>query len=160
MTSRRTSGLATLALVLCAAPAVADPFGHSAAMRRFESGNYYVHASFGNGVDAEFLVDTGSSYVAVSKATFERLERVSAVTYLRQITGSMANGDLVRVPVYRVAYLSLGETCLLRDIEVTVMPGNTRDILGLSALSKVQPFAMQLDPPVLLLSNCELPPIS
>jgi hypothetical protein len=66
----------------------------------------------------------------------------------------MANGKRLNVAVYRVASLKLGENCVLTDVEVAVMPGATRDILGLSALRKVEPFALQLEPPVLYLSSC------
>ena len=100
------------------------------------------------------LVDTGSGYVALTRATFARIKDLPGVTYLREITGSMANGKQLNVPVYRVASLKLGESCVLTDVEVAVMPGATRDILGLSALRKVEPFALQLEPPVLYLSSC------
>lgn len=153
--------LLIVAMMLPGASAVAaERFGYSAAMQEVDSGNYYVHGDFGHGVETDFLVDTGSGYVALSRQTFERLERDTTVSYLREITGRMANGKLLRVPVYRVASLKLGDSCTLTDIEVTVMPGGDRNILGLSALRKAQPFAMQLSPPVLLLSNCGAEPVT
>lgn len=148
------------AMLMSTGAMAADRFAYSAAMQQVDSGNYYVHGDFGNGVETDFLVDTGSGYVALSRQTFERLERDTTVDYLREITGRMANGKLLRVPVYRVASLKLGDSCTLTDIEVTVMPGGDRNILGLSALRKAQPFAMQLSPPVLLLSNCGAEPVT
>lgn len=134
--------------------AAAERFTHSAEMRRVESGNYYVHGIFGTGVETDLLVDTGSGYVALTRGTFARIKDLPGVTYLRNIAGSMANGKQLNVAVYRVASLKLGDNCVLTDVEVAVMPGATRDILGLSALRKVEPFALQLEPPVLYLSSC------
>lgn len=131
-----------------------ERFSHVAEMRRVESGNYYVHGIFGAGVETDLLVDTGSGYVALTRDTFARIKDLPGVTYLRDIAGTMANGKLLEVPLYRVASLRLGESCVLTDIEVAVMPGGTRDILGLSALRKVEPFALQLEPPMLYLSSC------
>jgi predicted aspartyl protease len=141
------------ASLFCAADA-AERFTYSAEMRRVESGNYYVHGIFGAGVETDLLVDTGSGYVALTRATFARVKDLPGVTYLRNIAGSMANGKQLNVPVYRIASLQLGESCVLTDVEIAVMPGATRDILGLSALRKVEPFALQLEPPVLYLSSC------
>jgi clan AA aspartic protease (TIGR02281 family) len=149
-----TNLITLLAVLALPAAGAAERFSHSAAMHRVESGNYYVHGSFGAGVETDLLVDTGSGYVALTRDTFERIKALSEVTYLRDISGSMANGKRMNVSVYRVASLRIGESCVLTDVEVAVMPGGTRDILGLSALRKVEPFAMQLDPPVLYLSAC------
>lgn len=127
-------------------------FEHSVPMLPQASGNYYVKGSL-SGVETEMLVDTGAGYVAVSKRTFESLKRATGTEFLRDVVGALANGATVKVPVYRVATLTLG-SCALRDVEVAVVPGSTRDILGLSALRKAEPFALQLEPPQLLLSNC------
>jgi clan AA aspartic protease (TIGR02281 family) len=133
--------------------ASADRFDHSVPMQQQKSGNYYVHGVLSDGVETDFLVDTGSGYVSLSKNTFSRLERQNGTEYLRDILGAMANGKVVKVPVYRVATLTLG-ACVLADVEVAVFPGSARDILGLSALRRIEPFAMQLDPPVLMVSDC------
>ena len=145
---------ALLGASLLFAAGAAERFAHSAEMQRVESGNYYVHGIFGAGVETDLLVDTGSGYVALTRATFARLKDLPGVTYLRNIAGSMANGKQLNVAVYRIASLQLGDSCVLTDVEVAVMPGATRDILGLSALRKVEPFALQLEPPVLYLSSC------
>ena len=151
----RIAWIAVLSAVTLASARAEERFAHSADMRRVESGNYYVQGVFAAGVETELLVDTGSGYVALTRDTFARIKTLPGVTYLRDIAGSMANGKRLNVPVYRVASLTLGENCVLTDIEVAVMPGGTRDILGLSALRKVEPFALQLDPPVLLMSSCQ-----
>lgn len=150
----RSKLISLLALLALPALASAERFSYTADMHRVDSGNYYVHGSFGPGVETDLLVDTGSGYVALTRSTFARIKDLPGVTYLRDIAGSMANGKVLNVPVYRVASLKVGTSCVLTDVEVAVMPGGTRDILGLSALRKAEPFAMQLEPPVLYLSSC------
>lgn len=157
---RETSRLQRLTFLMCllTAPIFAlasEPFSYQTPMTEVTSGSYYVEGKFGSGVQSDFLVDTGSGYVALTSATFRKLKRVSEVEFDRQISGRMANGKLVTVPVYRVAVFQLGD-CVLRDVEVTVLAGSDRNILGLSALRKVEPFAMRLNPPTLYLSECSV----
>ncbi len=135
----------------------ADPFGIALPMQQQASGNYYVTGTLSGVVRADFLVDTGSGYVSLSPATFAQLKSLPGTEFQRVIVGSMANGHALKVRVYRVDRLALGEHCVLRDVEVAVMPGASRDILGLSALRRVAPFAMNLETPALLLSGCDAP---
>lgn len=132
--------------------AAAERFDYSVPMQQQKSGNYYVQGTLSDGVETEFLVDTGSGYVSLSRRTFSRIERQAE--YLRDIAGAMANGSVLKVRIYRVATLTLGD-CVLSDVEVAVLPGASRDILGLSALRRVEPFAMQLTPPRLIVSDCQ-----
>jgi hypothetical protein len=66
----------------------------------------------------------------------------------------MANGRLLKVPVYQVAELAISDHCRLTDVEVAVFPSGARDILALSALRRVKPFAMHFSPPELTLCGC------
>jgi hypothetical protein len=50
--------------------------------------------------------------------------------------------------------MSIGGQCDLKNIEVAVFPGKTRQILGLSALRQASPFIFSINPPELILSNC------
>lgn len=121
------------------------------------SGAFYVEGTLGGVVAAELLVDTGSSYVVLSRKTFAALERSEATTYLRSIHGTTATGRSVRAKVYEVSELALGEDCVLESVEVVVLPGSDRDILGLSALRRVQPFTFDLDPMALRFGSCGQP---
>jgi predicted aspartyl protease len=123
-------------------------------MQQQASGNYYVHGTLTGGIGTEMLVDTGSGYVSLSKATFGRVKSQPGTEYLRDIVGTMANGKLLKVPVYRIAELALGAACILTDVEVVVMPNTARDILGLSALRRLEPFTITLSTPALVVSGC------
>jgi len=121
------------------------------------SGGYYLRGVFAGGVESDLLVDTGSSYVVLSRDTMARLKRDGATAYLRTIRGATAAGRVMQVKVYSVSELALGDRCVLHNIEAVALPGADRDILGLSALRRLQPFAMQFEPAVLSVSACSSP---
>lgn len=125
-------------------------------MTERDSGNMYVTARFESGTTAELLVDTGSGFVALSKTTFSPLKSLDTTVFIRHMRATLASGQTARLPVYRIGSLTLGADCVVRDVEVAVLPGRAADILGLSALRQLQPFALDLDSPLLLLSSCGL----
>jgi len=117
---------------------------------------FYISGRIGDMPPSDFMVDTGSSYMTINEETLASLRLTEEPLYLRDLTGILANGDTMRVPVYAVSRVQLGEACLLESVEVAVFPGNTRQILGLSVLLKAAPFVFSTDPPQLQLSNCNL----
>ncbi|MGH8508228.1 MAG: retroviral-like aspartic protease family protein [Gammaproteobacteria bacterium] len=121
---------------------------------------YYVQARFAEGVPQPLMVDTGSGYATINENTLEQIRAVKGAVYVKNLAGIMADGSEMALPVYRVSRLDIGCCCTVRDVEVAVFPGSTRQILGLSALKNVAPFALSLDPPSLTLSHCEVEPRS
>ena len=75
-------------------------------------------------------------------------------SYIKQLQGTMADGSTREVPVYAIRRMSIGGDCWLYDVEAAVFPGDSRQILGLSALRKAAPFIFSVDPPTLSLSGC------
>jgi clan AA aspartic protease (TIGR02281 family) len=120
---------------------------------------YYVSADFDGRALDDFLVDTGSGYVSISEKTLKTLRDLGRVEYLRKSTGVMADGTEISVPVYRIASMRIG-SCDVRDVEAVVFAGADHQILGLSALKKVAPFALSVEPPKLMLSHCQDAPAS
>lgn len=118
------------------------------------AGGYYLSGVFSGGVRSDLLVDTGSSYVVLSRDTFTRLDRDRSTVFLRTVRGTTASGRVVEARVYSVSELALGEGCILRDVEAVALPGADRDILGLSALRRLQPFTLQFEPAALSVSGC------
>jgi predicted aspartyl protease len=145
-----------LLMTLLSGLASAERFGHRVPLATKPSGNYYVEIKLGHGVAGEFLVDTGSGYVVLTKETFKAVRDLPGTKHLRDIKGRLANGKAARARIYRLAELQLPGECVLKDVEVAVMAGSTRNIFGLSALRQIEPFAMELSPPSLLFSSCEL----
>jgi hypothetical protein len=117
---------------------------------------YYIAGKIGNMPETEFMVDTGSSYMTINEATLSELQTSESPRYIRNLKGVLANGDVLSVPVYKITNVRIGEECLLKEVDVAVFPGKTRQILGLSALSKTAPFIFSTQPPQLQLSNCHL----
>ena len=115
---------------------------------------YYVAADFKGHAPEEFMVDTGSSYVMINESTLAILKDTGQAVYLKQVAGILADGSKKHAPVYRISSMRVGG-CVINDVEAVALRGTTRQILGLSALKKVAPFAVHVTPPRLMLSNCE-----
>lgn len=121
-------------------------------------GTYYVTARFGDTTSGELMVDTGSGYTTINEQTLASLKGGGHAQYVKDVSGILADGSRTTVPVYRVTQVSIGCCCAVRDIEAAVFPGSTRQILGLSALKKVAPFTVSLEPAQLTLSRCRADP--
>ncbi len=135
--------------------ALAEPV--QLAMRLEKSGNLYVHATLQNEsakTETEMLLDTGASYVALTKSTFEHLKQNREPRFSRYIFGAMANGKVEKIPLYFLDELKLAENCVLENIEIAVFPKADKNILGLNALSRLQPFTMQFTPAILSINHC------
>lgn len=115
---------------------------------------YYVSAHIAGLGQVPMLVDTGAGFSALSQEVVSHLEGRGEAVFVKRFKGIMADGSQRTVPVYRVRWLRLGPGCGVRDIEAVVFPGATRQILGLSALRKLAPFSISLDPPSITLSHC------
>lgn len=122
-------------------------------MTQSTSGTLYLKGTAA-GIEAEFLLDTGAGLVTLNEATFATLRKKSGVKQVRQVGARMANGKIQLMNVYEVEQFSIGN-CELGPLEVAVMAGKGRNLLGLSALAAAAPFSIQLSPPVLSLSGCQ-----
>lgn len=105
-----------------------------------------------------FVVDTGASYTTIDEQTLTILRNKKRATYVQELEGVLADGTNLVVPVYRLASINIGGTCVLQDVEVAVFPSTKRTLLGLSALRRTAPFLFSIDPPLLELSNCNQTP--
>lgn len=137
-----------------AAVPAADTETVTVPLQRTAAGTFYVATRIAGHSAGDFLVDTGSSYVAVNRNVLERARETGDAALIKHITAVMADGSETVVPVYRLSRLTIGANCVLDDIEVAVLPNQTRSILGLSALMKAAPFSISLDPPTLMMSGC------
>lgn len=132
----------------------ASEFNLQVPMHNKGAATYYVSGFINGSIASDFLVDTGSGYVTINTKTLKRLKREGSVEFVKKISAVMADGSETVVPVYRIATLKLGDSCIIQDVEAAVMPGSTPNILGLSALKKAAPFAITVTPPTLRLTGC------
>ncbi len=115
---------------------------------------YYVRGNIAGVDHVDLLVDTGAGYSAINERTLNKLKKAGLAEHVRDIHATMANGTHTVVPIYRISRLNIGGHCEVHDIEVAVLPGNTRCILGLDTLKRLAPFMVSVDPPRLWVSNC------
>lgn len=145
----------TLALLSAMTTAAhAARFDQEIPMRITKASTFYVDGYVSGLGAVDMMVDTGSSYTTINEEALAVLQQKGAATYVKDLTGIMADGTRKVVPIYRISSLSIGGGCSLHDVEAAVFPGKTRYILGLSALKMAAPFAFTLEPPTLVLSNC------
>lgn len=116
---------------------------------------FYVKGKLGSLDATEFMLDTGSGYLVINQESLAQLKRIGQAGYVKDIKGILANGDELVVPVWRIASMTINEQCTLHDVEAAVFPGQTRQILGLTALKKAAPFILSFDPPQIVFSHCE-----
>ncbi|HHM04925.1 MAG TPA: hypothetical protein ENJ19_04170 [Gammaproteobacteria bacterium] len=134
--------------------APAEVFGVDLPLRESPASTYYIAAYLPDYGELSLMVDTGSTYTVINSAVFAALEKKNAVRHLKNLSGVMADGSKQQVPIYHVRSLRLGERCYLNDIEVAVLPGAGRNILGIKTLKSAAPFSFSLNPPRLQLSAC------
>lgn len=123
-------------------------------MQTSDYNTFYVNGTIKGAQESSLLVDTGSGYTTINQDTLAQLQSVGEATYLRKLEGILADGSRLLVSVYRISGINIGANCYVPNVEVAVFPTGTREILGLSTLSKVAPFMFSMEPPRLLLSNC------
>lgn len=150
---QRLMSVAGLALLMAGGAFAAD-FDSHVPMRDKGAATYYVDGEIHGVGKVDLMVDTGSGYTVINEETLALLEAFDGADYVKELSGVLADGSKMTVPVYRIAQLRIGAACTLRDVEVAVFPGKTRQILGLSALRHAAPFIFSMNPPQLVLSNC------
>jgi hypothetical protein len=94
--------------------------------------------------------------VAINEKVISRLADQGLAKFIRTKSAVLANGGTIAIRVYRIAGLRVGDRCELRDVEVAVVPGMQRQILGLNALKMAAPFTISVEPPSLSLSHCSI----
>jgi clan AA aspartic protease (TIGR02281 family) len=151
---RRVLPIILLTFFTALANAEAEPVRTYVPMHNKGTDTLYVRGSISGIGEMEFMVDTGASYLALNEEAMRILSKSGHARFVKQLSGLMADGRKREVPVYVISELSIGDRCIIRDVEAAVLPGNTRNILGLSALRKTAPFMFSMDPPSLGLSQC------
>lgn len=145
--------IAWLATLAAGHSALALDFAYEVPLSRNASGTYYLQAEVG-AERADFLLDTGAGMVTVNRDLFDRLRAAGTLQSVRRIAVRLANNDLRPVDVYEVAHFELAEGCELGPIEIAVLDRGGRNLLGLSALGRTGPFAVDTTASALLLHHC------
>lgn len=123
-----------------------------------EFDTYYIHIGIAGAAPQDYLVDTGAGYMTITQSTLDELKQAGTAAYVKDLEGHLADGSIMRVPVYRLDEITVGRSCQLYGVDAAVLPGASRGLFGLSALRKVSPFELSFDPPTLRVSNCLVEP--
>lgn len=115
---------------------------------------FYVQSNIHGSGESMLLIDTGSGHSVINEETLADLISSGNAAFLKNLRGLMADGSTRIVPLYRIAAITIGEHCVINDVDAVVLPNNVRQILGISALQKTAPFGLSFDPPILSLSQC------
>lgn len=147
------------ALLLLTASGLCAASGPSVEIPMTDRGasTFYVDVQGIGTAQEPFLVDTGSSYTTINETLLAKLIEARQAKYVKDLEGILADGSRQVVPLYTIKTLMVGGGCMLSDVRAAVFPGDTRNILGLSALRAAAPFSFSFDPPRLSLANCQTP---
>ncbi|WP_435104742.1 retroviral-like aspartic protease family protein [Arhodomonas sp. AD133] len=137
-------------------PAIAGGPTVSVAMVDKGLSTFYVPVTIEGAGTTEYLLDTGASYMTINQHMLGKLRDTGSVEHVRDLIGTMADGRERRVPIYRIGRVEIGAGCVLEDVEAAVLPGGTRNLLGLSALRDAAPLRIHMDPPRLELAGCSV----
>ena len=140
-------------LAFSTAPYAAE-FDSSITMTDKGASTYYVPCTIEGYGSVDLMFDTGSSYMTINEKMLGILQKRGHATFVKKLDARMADGSRSIIPVYRLSSIKLGENCAIHDVEAAVMPGSTRNLLGLSALKMAGPFIFYANPPRLILSHC------
>lgn len=134
---------------------LADSFAmHEIPMETRGARTFYVQSTIQGGGKSMLLIDTGSGHSVINEETLASLKSSGEAKFLKNIRGVMADGSTKIVPLYRISAITLGDNCVINNVDAAVLSNGTRQILGISALQKAAPFGLSFNPPVLKL-NCK-----
>jgi len=144
-----------LCLILTSAATVsATEFNSTISMKDKGASTFYVPCMIEGYGDVEMMFDTGSSYMTINEKMLRVLLKKGHAHYVKELDAKMADGSHAIIPVYRLKSVHVGDHCEIHDVEAAVLPGASRNLLGLSVLKKTSPFIFYNNPPRLVLSHC------
>ena len=123
-------------------------------MQTYGAHAFYIESEIPGAGHFPMLVDTGSAYSVINEETLSRLNNKGQAHFIKNLRGTMADGSERVIALYRISAINLGGNCLIKDVHAAIMPGKTRQIIGISTLMRAAPFAMSFDPPMLSLAQC------
>ena len=156
--TRKFKGLLIVSIVISAGNAsLASASDVQVSLPLAEHGmsTYYARVAVKGTEERQFMVDTGAGYTTINKAMLKELQKHDLAVFKRSITAVMANGSETVVKIYSVSEMTLGNNCSFNDVEVAVLPGTSRTILGMSLLKRAAPFTFNAEPPSLTLGQCD-----
>lgn len=148
--------LLSVLIILVSTWAQADSGQQQVPMQTHGAHTYYISSEIPGAGQFSMLIDTGSAYSVINEETLASLSSKGQAHFVKKLRGTMADGSERVIPLYRISAINLGGNCLIKDIHAAILPGKSRQIIGISTLMRAAPFAMSFDPPLLSLNQCVL----
>lgn len=115
---------------------------------------FYLTANLEGAGPAEFMLDTGAGFSTIEKKILNRLKKQGKAKFLKKMNGYLADGSHRSIRVYRLSKLRLNDGCVVDEFEAAILPGESKNILGMNVLSRTAPFSVSVQPPSLAVSGC------
>lgn len=80
-------------------------------MQEKSAATFYVSGDIDGYGPVELMVDTGSGYMTINEDTLAALQRENATRYVKQLSGVLADGSELEVPVYAITLMRIGAQC-------------------------------------------------
>lgn len=148
-----------LIIALMPAIALAEVDG-DISLHPVSSGTYTLAIQFAPSVNAEFLLDTGASMVMMNEKLFRLITKHQETTSTGKVAANMASGRIKSIPTYLIPSLVLENGCDVGPLEVAVIRGANRNLIGLNALSKLGVITLDLQATKLITADCPLNPLA
>jgi predicted aspartyl protease len=118
------------------------------------TGTYTLSGELAPSVKEEFLFDTGASMVMIGKKLFDEISKHHTPISTGKIAAVMASGSVKTIPTYTLPSLVLENGCDVGPVEIAVVRGATRNLIGLNALSKLGSITIDIQHGKLLTNEC------
>lgn len=142
-----------LFLALLPATSIAE-VGAKIELHPLSSGTYTIAIKFASAVEAEFLLDTGATMVMMSDKLFKVITKHQKTIPTGKVAAHMASGRIKSIPTYEIPSLVLENGCDVGPLEVAVIRGASRNLIGLNALVKLGRITLDLQDTKLIAANC------
>ena len=128
--------------------------GDKIELHPLSSGTYTIAIKFASEVEAEFLLDTGASMVMMNEKLFKAITKHQKTISTGKVAANMASGRIKSIPTYQIPSLILDNGCDVGPLEVAVIRGARRNLIGLNALVKLGRITLDLQDAKLIADNC------
>ncbi|MFT7235733.1 MAG: putative aspartyl protease [Methylophagaceae bacterium] len=142
-----------LILALIPATSIAD-IGAEIELHPVSSGTYTIAIEFAPTLEAEFLLDTGASMVMMSDKLFKAIAKQQKTVPTGKVAANMASGRIKTIPTYEIPSLILANGCDVGPLEVAVIRGASRNLIGINALEKLGRITLDLQATKLIAADC------
>lgn len=151
----KSTSLWLLILLLSSATSMAE-VGSEIELHPVSSGTYTLAIQFAPEIEAEFLLDTGASMVMMNSKLFKAISKNQNTISTGKVAANMASGRVKSIPTYEIPSLVLANGCDVGPLEVAVIRGATRNLIGLNALVKLGRITLDLQDSKLIAADCSM----